>query len=196
MAAPVSEFVITSIEDARHMLHWLTKRRRISLSGLVKTAGMRSNSLVLFANLDESIRTRTHDTNLGLILQAVGGNDHRVIVRPAGGAHLKVRIAGAVPLEIRGADGGLLEIALDSVADTRALGRTMEVVNNCSLSAICSKAGVSLSFVSFVSGFTEQNDLRLRPFLEVLLAAGFELVVQPRFANAREARFTDKTGVR
>jgi hypothetical protein len=187
----VSEFVITTIDEARRMLNWLTKRRRTTLTSLVRAAEMRSSALVNFGSLDEAAR-RTNDTTLSLILQVVRGNDHRVIARPAGAKHLQVQSPGAVPLEIRAAGGGLLEIPLNVIEDVRTLARTMEAVNNCSLTAICSKAGVSTGLVSYVNGVGEQQDLRLRTFLEVLLAGGLELVVQPCFANAREARFSTK----
>jgi hypothetical protein len=152
---------------------------------------MRSTALVNFGSLDESAR-RTYDTNLGLILQVCRGNDHRVIARPAGAKHLQVQPHGSAPLEIRAAGGGMLEIPLNTVDDVRVLGRTMEAANSCSLTALCMKAGVSLGLVSFVNGTVEQQDLRLKTFLEVVLAGGFELVVQPCFANAREARFNGK----
>ena len=192
----MSEFVITTVDDARRMLHWLTKRRRTTLTSLVRAAEMRSSALVNFGSLDEAAR-RTNDTNLGLILQVVSGNDHRVIARPAGAKHLQTKpVNGGVPLEIRAAGGGLLEIPLEKIEDVRVLARTMEAANNCSLTAICTKAGVSLGMVSYVNGVVEQNDLRLRTSLEVFLAGGFELAVQPCFANAREARFAAKVADR
>lgn len=190
----MSEFVITTVDDARRMLHWLTKRRRTTLSGLVRAAEMKSAALVNFGNLDED-QQRTKDTNTGFILRVCRSNDHQVIARAAGAKHLQRHSAGAVPLEIRAAGGGLVEVPLNTMDDVRVLARTMEAVNNCSLTAICEKAGVGLSLVSFTNGTVDYADLRLRPFLDAILAGGFELVVQPCFANVREARFLGKREV-
>lgn len=187
----MSEFVICSVDDARRMLHWLAKRRRTSLSGLVKAAGMRSAAMVNFANLDEA-KQRTRDTMVGLLTQVVDGNDHRLLARPAGGKHLQMNHPGAVPLEIRGAGGGLLEVPLRDLEDVRVVCRTMAAVNNCSVSAIAYKAGVSLTITSLVNGSVDYGDVSLRVFVEMLLAGGFELVVQPCYANRREARHAEK----
>jgi hypothetical protein len=189
----VTEFVLTSVDDTRRMLHWLAKRRRTTLSGLVKGAGLRSLALVNFANLDEASQ-RTKDTTVGQVIQVARGNDHRVIARPAGAKHLQLQHDGAVPLEIRAAGGDLLEIPLNDVRDVRVLGRTMEAANRCSMSAIAHKAGVSLGIVSFINGTLNQGDLRLGNFIDVALAGGFELAVQPCFASRREARFAARNG--
>ncbi len=185
------EFVIASVDDARRMLHWLAKRQRTTLTSLVKGAGMRSDALVNFGSLSDETR-RTNDTNLGMILQVCIGSDHRVIARPIGAKHPQLHHSGAAPLEIRAAGGGLLEIPMRDLGDVPVVTRTMEVVNNCTITAICVKAEVALGLVSFVHGTVRQKDLRLRTFLKAMAAGGFELVVQPRFANAREARFNDK----
>lgn len=187
----MSEFVLCTVDDARRMVHWLARRRRLSPTALVRMTSLRSLSVVNFANLDEATQ-RTRDTTVGAMIQLVEPHEHRLLARPCGAKHLQVHQEGAVPLEIRGAGGGLLEIPLDSMDDLRTLGRTMIATSGKSLSALARKAGVSLTFVTFAKGGSRHQDVSLRIVLETALAGGFELVVQSHFANRREARLADK----
>lgn len=189
----MSEFSLCTVDDARAMLRWLARRRRTSLTGLVRAANRPSNALVAFATENEASQ-RTRDTDTVALIEVVNAQDHVLIARPCGGKHLQVSHPGAVPLEIRGAGGGLLEVPLESLEDIRVLGRTMVAATGQSLTSLAYKAGIGNTMVNLTNGSADARGIGLRIVLEMALAGGFELVVQPRFANRREARLADKLG--
>lgn len=189
----MSGFVVDSIDAARHMLHWLAKRRRTSLSGLVKAANLTSASLVNFASLDAAGK-RTRDANTGPLLQLLVKHDHRLVARPARSQHPVLRVPGATPVQLRGADGELLEVHLDDLEGVRTLGRTIAVVKHQSLTAVCERAGLSNAMPQFIlaAAATTQGDLRLSRVIELTHAGGFELTVKQIYANRSEARLAEK----
>lgn len=186
------EHVIRSVDDVRQMLHWLARRRRVTITPLVRSAGLGSLALVTFARLDPEDERRGSDANLGPVLKLLAAHEHRLLARPLGGKHLVRAEPGAVEIQLRAADGGFLEVPIDKIDDVRTLGHTLKSATGLSLTALCTKAGISLGLASFTNGAVTPNDLQIRPVLAFAMAGGFELVVQPCFANKREARLADK----
>lgn len=183
----MTEFSLSSVTAGRELMHWLARRHRISLTGLVAAAGLRSKTLVTFANLNPATQ-RTFDTQLGQLLYLINATEHRLYARPAGAKHFQLRRPGAVPLEIRAPGGELLEIPLSSLEEVRTLGHTMIAANNRSLTSLAGSAGLSAAFVTFVNGSTSQQGLSLRVVLDNVRVGGFELFVRPLHNNRREAR--------
>lgn len=183
----MNEFVVRTVDEGRDMIVWMAKQRRTTVHALIQAANMRSATLMNFVSPAGSSK-RTQDTSISLVLTLAAGNDHQVLVRPEGGKHIQVHMPGAMPLEIRAAGGGLLEIPLFNMASVRTLGTTLVLATGDSLSALADRAGVSQSFTSFVNGTTDAKDVRLSLILKVINQAGFELVVQQKYASVREAR--------
>ncbi len=193
MGTPVIEYVITDTDSVRGMIKWLAKRSRITVTSLVRHSGARSQSLVNFSNPNPETQ-RTKDTSINLIIALVISIHYLIFARPVGGKHLQVRHGDAMPLEVRAPGGELLEIPLEKMESLITLGATIALATGESLSALADKAQVSYTFASYVKGTSTANDMRVRPLLAVLREAGFELVVQPLYVNARQARLAEKSG--
>jgi hypothetical protein len=184
-------FAVGNIDQARDAIRWMAKKRRMTVTALVQAAGLRSLTLVNFSSPNDTPR-RNKDTNVSLMLELATRNDFTVNVRPIGGKPIRVSMPETIPFEIRGLDGELLTIPLTSLESLRVLANTLVLVTGESLTAIGNRAGVSAVFVGFVNGTGGAKDLRLNSFLQVLQAAGFEMVIAPAYANVREARLAAK----
>jgi hypothetical protein len=192
MAAAVIAYPIVVLDDARRMIHWLARRRRLPLRALVDAAPTISDSLVSFASLDEASPRRTKDVNVGQLLTLLAAHEHRLVSRPVNGDHPVVHHPGALPLQIRDAGGELLEVPVEKLDDVAVLAHTLAAIGNMTITALSRKAGISQTITSFASGSSGAGDLRLRPLIDFNLAGGFEFAVKPIYANVREARLAQR----
>lgn len=183
-----SEFSFRTVDEARQLVGWLARRRKMSLTALLKTAKLGSQSLLNFATQNLEARKRQDDANAGPIMQLLEKHDHLLLLRPIGGKHVVLSVPGAVPLQIRNTDGGLLELPIGDYDQLRTAIVTLTATNGVSPSGLAIKAGLSSSIVSFVSR-TKNTELRISQIIQLAAAAGFELVVRQKYANQQEARF-------
>jgi len=185
VSSPNGEFPLSSVEDAAQMLHWLAKRRKLSLTALVGAAGTKHGGLVTFATGSR----RSDNLNLAPLIRVVTAVGYEFAASPAKGAGIVMTREGAEPLMVVGADGGRIDISVVSMADAAKLMHTMAAANDLTLTGLVTRAGInSTSLVGFARGNSPNQDIRINNLLQMIDAAGFRFVVRPVHKTMREAR--------
>jgi hypothetical protein len=176
---------ITGVEDVGAAMRAIAKKMNISVSALVDAGGTQNGSLISIA----TGRNPNRDMAIGPLLRVLKAVGYELVGRTIDEHGLVVKQEGAAEIRVTGADGGRLEVAMDTLADVPILLNTMAFANGLSMTGLVKLAGISSSsLVSMAKQSGPAGDLRLNNVLAVAATARFELIIRPVHRSAREAR--------
>lgn len=178
------EIKVSGMQDITTALQAIAKRLRISVSALVEAGGVTNGSLT-------SVGTgRSHNKDMAInpLLRVLGPAGFELVGRGRDPHGLIVKVDGGIDILVRGADGGRLEVIIETMADIPVLLNTMAAANNLTMTGLVRLTGAnSTSLVGIAKG-TGGSDLRLLNLVRLAEKAQFELVIRARHATRREAR--------
>lgn len=185
MTSANGEYPLSSTEDARGMLQWLAKRRKLSLNALITASGTRHTGLVSFATGSRP----TGDLSLGPLLRVVTSVGYEFAAVPKEGTGIVITREGAEPLLVVGADGGRIDVSIAKLSDVSVLLNTMAAANDATITGLVVRTGInSTSLVSFAKKSGPNTDIRVNNLLRLAAVAGFRILVRPEHKTMRQAR--------
>lgn len=180
-----TEIRITGMADVGTALRAMARRLGISISALVDAGGTFNGSLIAVGTGN----SRHKDTSIRPILRVLKPAGWELVGRVADPDGLLIKVDRGVPILVRGADGGRLEVSIETMGDVSTLLNTMAAANGITMTSLVARSGSSSSsLVSVATGRTVQADLRLSNLVRITETAQFELVIRPIHATLREAR--------
>lgn len=187
----MNEIALMSLEDLGAVLRAMAKASRVTVTGLVRSTGKTTTSLVGLANGTNV----NQDANALPVLRILESAGWELVARPKDGESVTISRPGALPLRVVAADGGPLEVVINDLAGFATLINTMALANDRTPTGLAVDAKINSSvLISLATGRDFGKDIRFSGLWKLIASAGFVLYARPRHRTAREARLAAEVG--